>query len=368
LRAKLLAYGGLVQDDYEKWIVESEGHLNKDTPFGLLQSETLINDRLHSNAFSKYFFPTRQDEATIYLLQKFTQATQKPKLPTVDLIAYCDGSYNALTKTGGTGLYFQDPTRHLEVTGGTKYLQVFSSFQAELLALKDTLHQLISVTPPPKEVLILSDSMSLLSNISNWPLQLHICETIAQLLDLAHELLFQKHISLHLAWIPGHRGVHGNEMADSFARKSQIDDAVPTELLPIQLNYFHIRAKAHVRVQINDSKLCSFNFTPTLRRTLIQHPHPAVSKMISRILSDHHALNGRIIHPDAPDELCGFCRSSILTLNHLLQCHHPLIENLRHLLEAPFHTAEYLTVSMLIQQPKIWTKLHTLLLTIQLHL
>jgi ribonuclease HI len=365
MRAKLLTLGGIIQDDYLTWIEKEDGEDSEDTPFGMLQSETLMHEE--GMFFAPHFLLSDEDEKTIHILQSQTQATLKPELPLAETIAYCDGSYNPNIKQGASGFYIQDIPRRSTHSGGIRYSNVYSSFQAELLALKDALFCLNTMNPPPKSVLILTDSLSLLSNIPSWSLRPEVSTTLANILDNAYELIFVKKTQISLAWIPGHKGILGNELADKEARDALQKPGNIAQHLPIESNYFHIRAKQVTNVGISDPKLTTLNFSPSVRKSLIRYHMTGISRTITRILTDHHGLNGRMTTQlEDEDDLCVYCRLTPISLNHLLRCPHPLVQEHRHVVERKFPTHDYLSLPEIISQPKVWTLLVTFLYAIQL--
>ena len=90
----------------------------------------------------------------------------------------------------------------------------FSSFQAEMKAIQNTL-QIIQTEESPQKVRIVSDSQSVLLRIANLQPAINIksaneSDILNLLADKGHQMTF--------TWCPGHCGEVGNEMADEQAR------------------------------------------------------------------------------------------------------------------------------------------------------
>ncbi len=74
---------------------------------------------------------------------------------------------------------------------------------------------------PPKKVLILSDSRSVLQALARGGSKNRLGSQLA-ILELIHSIL-NKNIDLSLMWVPSHSGIRGNDIADSVAKSATVN-------------------------------------------------------------------------------------------------------------------------------------------------
>jgi ribonuclease HI len=291
-RANMLAYGGLLADDYNYWIEKEEGINNQETPFGLIQSESLVD---MDNIFFLEYQPLNRSQLNA-LASISIYCTNISELPIEDeyLSCYTDGSFNPISKSGGVGIHWP---QHPDGSGNPlsicqKYSPVWNSFNCELLAIRDALKSL-EVFPADaasaKQIFIFTDCLSVIRTLAGilrtpWTQRRH--PVIIEILNLIVSV--QKKYEITISWVKGHSGVSGNEMADSLAKNAA---SVESEA---QLNFIDrdfLLGKARL--------LCKFHPPPGLStlpcsslRALTNQEHPKVGSMIIRILSNHYFLKG----------------------------------------------------------------------------
>ena len=123
---------------------------------------------------------------------------------------YTDGSKDP--QTGKTSSSFFIPK--FKVSKATK-ISPISVCRAEQIAILLALSWLEQF--PPSDVLILTDSLSSLYLLAN-TLRIN-SNTILEIVS-THSKLTKKGFKIAFAWIPAHCGIHGNEMADTLAKKA----------------------------------------------------------------------------------------------------------------------------------------------------
>jgi ribonuclease HI len=127
---------------------------------------------------------------------------------TKGLVWYTDGSK---TDTGtGAGIHGETQRCNIHVPLG-KYTTVF---QAEIHAIAVCVRENVRRAYKGKHIYILSDSQAGLKALACHEIRSKmVWECVQDLVGLA------KHNRVTLVWVPGHRGITGNEAADALARK-----------------------------------------------------------------------------------------------------------------------------------------------------
>jgi ribonuclease HI len=345
IRGKMLAYGGLLAIDYDHWIHHYEGEHNKDSPFGLIQSSSIFpsSQPLYFQNYSP-LQPYHIETLSRILLPSYDLRRQNwtPRVqpPCRSVQVFCDGGYNPFLKQGSSGfcLSLYGLQVHSEAH---KYDNVFSSLQAETLALRDSLRHLLATTSPHPSrlpIFIFTDSASLIQGLKRWkfshslsPLQVEIVNLLAALI-LSHSLV------IRVLWIPGHIGIPGNEQADTLASNALNSASTPLPL-DVSLQFFRRQAR-NLLCPPQEPKLLGRTDSKCLRKLYIS-PRP-IKKSIIRILTNHYNLPGcyyRTLRPKAkgihkrlrkctprvPSHyLCRHCGVAAETVEHLLfQCSSP---------------------------------------------
>jgi ribonuclease HI len=128
---------------------------------------------------------------------------------------YIDGSSKGNPGPGGAGIVIQDATAK-EITGihGIP-LGYVTNNQAEFLALKHALIELKTQGRSHDPVNILTDSQLVVGIFSqNWKARANL-ELVMEIRDLLKDFP-----QLTFAYVRGHNGNHGNELADSLAQEA----------------------------------------------------------------------------------------------------------------------------------------------------
>ena len=113
---------------------------------------------------------------------------------------YTDGSAENAIRNGL-------PSVSLSNSGG----RLCSNYKAELLALYNATEALKLWERKPQKAVFLSDSLSALQSFTS--------ETQKRLMDNINELVQSTKVVLQ--WIPAHRGIAGNEIADQLAKEGR---------------------------------------------------------------------------------------------------------------------------------------------------
>ena len=127
-----------------------------------------------------------------------------------------------------------------------------SIFTAEAMAMTDAIE--VAITNKNKNISIFSDSLSVLTALNYPTNNSNINPFILKIRQKYIEFLHKNSTStIHIYWIPAHRGIHGNECADIQAK-------ISTEKTPEILQIPYSDIKSFLTKQIiasNDKLLCN---------------------------------------------------------------------------------------------------------------
>ena len=132
-----------------------------------------------------------------------------PKLPKDALIRFTDGSRTELGT--GSGIYGLKPNKSYSFSLG-KFASVF---QTEIYAKLRCAYENIRRAYRNKRIIIFSDSQAALRALSGPKVISRLVEECQEALSALATLN-----EVTLAWVPGHQGILGNEMADKLARQA----------------------------------------------------------------------------------------------------------------------------------------------------
>jgi ribonuclease HI len=128
---------------------------------------------------------------------------------------YIDGSSKGNPGPGGAGIVIQDKATHATLGIHGIPLGYVTNNQAEFLALKHALMELKNQRRSSNPVNILTDSQLVVGIFSqNWKAKANL-ELVMVIRDLLKEFP-----QVTFAYVRGHNGNHGNELADSLAQEA----------------------------------------------------------------------------------------------------------------------------------------------------
>ena len=261
---------------------------------------------------------------------------EKEVIQAHDLCLWTDGSLSGDSKCLGSGGFVVTAANDEVIMElGETFYPIFSSFQAESLALRGALDNFVSNPENcrSQRICILSDSQGLLRHLKK--LQLQAIPVSPLILDIMHALWtgFQHGVVLfHFIWIPGHSNIKWNECADELASKAYIVDKNP--LMPeipcsALKGMFKRRMNQEFTKYLQDGiKESSCQEYP--ERSFFKAPVAArggfktteLTKFELRIRSGHNRLNAHLHRLKmSNDPFCRYCKTGIEEPMHvLLEC------------------------------------------------
>ena len=128
---------------------------------------------------------------------------------------YIDGSSKGNPGPGGAGIVIKDASTQAELSTFGIPLGYVTNNQAEFLALKQALIELKRRSLSEGPVKVLTDSQLVVGIFSqNWKARANL-ELVMEIRNLVREFP-----QLTFAYVRGHNGNHGNELADSLAQEA----------------------------------------------------------------------------------------------------------------------------------------------------
>ena len=247
------------------------------------------------------------------------------------LHVFTDGSKLQQGDTGAGFTIFihgsQDPCFSKSISLN-KYCTVF---QAELAAISNACLHILESYKDPHIVNIFSDSQAAIRAISSDIISTRSVLVCRRLMGKLTEAMTE----VNIFWIPGHKGIEGNELADGLAKAGALMPE-PTGSYPIPMSIVRAQLrslshKSHVKLFSSSSSSSSSKgiFKPILSRNLLNRV--LLYKYLSRtdcryltyVLTGHAPLNyflHKIGKVDSP--FCEHCKLEHETVVHFL-CHCP---------------------------------------------
>lgn len=142
-----------------------------------------------------------------------------------DAVVYTDGS--KMDCGVGAGIFSET----LNISKSYRLPDHSSVFQAELLAILQACKELGSVSNPNQNIAIFTDSQAAIKALDS---AATTSKLVGRCRDELARLVGRHKVTLH--WVPGHRNIEGNELADELARRGSALHASLAEDVPIPIS------------------------------------------------------------------------------------------------------------------------------------
>lgn len=236
-------------------------------------------------------------------------------------IIYTDGS--KIPRDNHVGAAFAIPEQDIYIA--FKLPKEASIFTAEAVAIAEALtfisHHRVEV-PGDGKYLIMTDSQSIVAALNT---KLKLSHTHMYILKIANMLdtLRDEGIRIQLAWIRGHMGIEGNEMADTLAKNASIMKAIKlpyTDFIqPLQDNIWEKWATSCFEHSTNHESHYNRIANSVLKRPWFQKAGlpRIVTTSIFRMRTGHCCIGQHLFRIHAvPSPSCE-CGHDVQTLNHI---------------------------------------------------
>jgi ribonuclease HI len=195
------------------------------------------------------------------------------------VISYTDGS--VLNNKTGCGIHTVHGQR--VIYNGNFYLgNTTTVFQAEVTAIKKSAEMLNNKKTENETITFFSDSQASLAALNKLTVK---SDTVEKCLNALNAL--GKNNAVHLRWVKARVGIHGNEVADSLAKKgSSLGEGPTNELLTPQ-----IKQKGEIKDHFYKKWAKAWNSYTEARQTKIWFPKPDVKKSSILLKMDRYNLS-----------------------------------------------------------------------------
>ena len=230
-----------------------------------------------------------------------------------DYTLYSDGSAEGGTERGGAGVVVTqgDPACPTVLeTLRRKGSDLTSSYGEEQSAMQLGLEWIAENCTAQTKVVIATDSQSLCQALNGFDHEIR--ELRGRLIKTAARITVQ--------WIPGHKGIAGNELADKVAKEAT---ALETEPTPITFGSAKAKIKAEVKDDISTHERTARVYGKLSKQREAEVKSRADQVLLARIRSGHHWAfqSYHKLVDDAHDATCKECGCDLHDLElWLCQC------------------------------------------------
>jgi len=229
---------------------------------------------------------------------------------------YTDGS--VISGCVGYGLVVVNSSGIVSTCRG-KLPDFCSIFQAEGQAILQAIRYVSTIVPKPEFVEIFSDSRAaLVSSLSS--------ERVSSPFHDVRTLLLSRLNQIQLFWIAGHRGHHGNEIADLLAKQGALGPGSFTDVLPPPYSSFRLKVRQTVQ------QIWSTQWTETSKASVTRAFFPTIDstkkitnlelpRQVVQLFSGHCRLRSflfKIACAPSPICLCGIDEETVE--HHIFFC------------------------------------------------
>ena len=258
-----------------------------------------------------------------------------------DALATSPGLQNAMIiYTDGSGIEGQvgaaafnmttSQTSHQYLGSQTKY----NVYAAELMALDLAVNQWQSLAHQFSECYVFTDSQASCSSIQK-PWRQSGQKIISSILDHMDSILNQNsHCQLRIIWVPGHKGIQGNEQVDEEAKRAALDPTLssPFEYSPLKssrVQEIKEMAKEQWAQEWSKNKKTAAHLRRILTKPRIMHrpklynsiPGRNMCAKIVQLWTGHCGLNGYLHRFRIKESPLCECGCSKETVEHfLMEC------------------------------------------------
>lgn len=245
-----------------------------------------------------------------------------------DASFYTDGSRSSADNPSGFAVGFAVYSPELNISFCERIDNLCSIFDAEALAILHTLN--IIIEKDVNESVIFSDALSVVSSLGNpgrsKPKSYH-----RHILEIRQKLYIcqKNNLKVKLFWIPSHKGIPGNEIADELATKSLLlDDPFRT----CKCYYYNLYSKLKkitnnnaIDILVSESQYKGARYFNLIERVLETPWYKKIPKhigrnvicLISRIRTYHTAINAHLWDKNIVASSNCPCGHHSQNLNHL---------------------------------------------------
>ncbi|XP_052783101.1 uncharacterized protein LOC128219333 [Mya arenaria] len=332
--------------DFNKWMSNRSSFRGKPTTFALLMCRyTELKDKIKLENIEKefeynvkYIGLSRTREKVNFEQFTVDKETQTANIAHIldatsggDILVFTDGS--SLGNPGPTGagaaIYLEGyKTNPVLLNKGVSKLG--NNFSGEMAGIELSLDFLTATTPQRKNIHIFTDCQGAISTAFSREIPKNKIETVFNIKTSVTSLEDNGN-TLHVHWIPGHKNIEGNELADEHAKKgakkaaefdeAEFDDEKKDAGEVMQMmkrKAINEKWSAQYRNSERSSAIHDIFVTPGVRNCVGEKKRKCFSQ-INQLLSGHTRLKDHWAKqtPDQTDNCCSVCQVPE-TIDHFL--------------------------------------------------